>query len=316
MTMAPKKATSRPYQIKGVWYYPQPHYEYVEEGTASLYGGGDVFHGRPTATGERYDMNGITAAHKTVPLPCMAKVTNLENGRELIVKVNDRGPFIPGRIIDVSRRSAQLLGFERQGLTKVRVETLVPESLALNGLHPSTVMVAQAPVSSPPISRAVLPVAAAAPFVTPKVSDPETLFEALEGNDGYENSPPPAPIIVTRAPVPGPREAAQTPFVESVVMAEAPAPITNPSPLPVKLEARPATGIFVYVGEYETYAKAQSVSRSLDGFADSPLGIIKNRGPQPYAARLGPLASMSEANQLLDQLVNAGHLISRIVIQR
>jgi rare lipoprotein A len=94
-----------------------------------------------------------------------------------------------------------------------------------------------------------------------------------------------------------------------------PAPLPSPSPLPVKLEAVASTGIFVYVGEYETYAKAQSISRALDGFADSPVGIIKNRGPQPYVARLGPLPSMSDANQLLDQLVNAGHLISRIVIQ-
>ena len=87
-TTSPKKATSRPYQIKGIWYYPQPHYEYEEEGMASYYGGGDIFHGRPTATGERFDMNEVTAAHKTLPLPCVVKVVNLENGREIDVKVN------------------------------------------------------------------------------------------------------------------------------------------------------------------------------------------------------------------------------------
>ena len=68
-TTSPKKATSRPYKIEGIWYYPQPHYEYEEEGMASYYGGGDIFHGRPTATGERFDMNEVTAAHKTLPLP-------------------------------------------------------------------------------------------------------------------------------------------------------------------------------------------------------------------------------------------------------
>src|SRR3990167_3705959 len=108
-TPAPKKATSRPYQIKGIWYYPQPHYEYEEVGIASYYGGGDVFHGRPTATGEIFNMNGLSAAHKTLPLPCIAEVTNLENGRQISIKVNDSGPFINGRIIDVSRRVAQLL---------------------------------------------------------------------------------------------------------------------------------------------------------------------------------------------------------------
>ena len=136
-TRAPKKATSRPYQIKGVWYHPQHHYEYDEDGVASYYGGGRGydFHGRPTATGEIFDMNDVSAAHKTLPLPCIAEVTNLENGRQIQLKVNDRGPFVEGRIIDVSRRTAQLLGFEGKGTAKVRVRTLVPDSLALNGIE-------------------------------------------------------------------------------------------------------------------------------------------------------------------------------------
>lgn len=333
VTRAPQKATSRPYQIKGVWYYPQPHYEYAEEGLASYYGGGDVFHGRPTATGERYDMNGITAAHKTVPLPCIAKVTNLENGRELIVKVNDRGPFIDGRIIDVSRRSAQLLGFEGKGLAKVRVETLVNESLALNGLDPSPVMLAQVPTE---------------PVTVPVVTGPEpdTLFEALEGTPSEGTTPSlPVPVIMAEAvgapvmmaesiatststppPTSTPVVTLDAPFVEEpepVRIAEAapPSPLppsfeSQPSQMPVKLGAPVSTGIFVYVGEYETQAKAQSLLRSLEGFIEAPLMVVKNRGPKPYAASLGPLPSMSSANEVLDQLVNAGHLISRIVIQR
>lgn len=259
-TLAPKKATSRPYQVFGVWYYPQPYYEYCEEGLASFYGGGDAFHGRKTATGERFDMNGVTAAHKTVPLPCVAKVTNLENGRELIVKVNDRGPFVAGRIIDISRRSAQLLGFENKGLVKVRVETLVPESLALNGIECPAVMVAETPK--------MIPVAPA----------PETLIE---------------------------------PCAASIVVAEAPPPPAPVQPTPVA-----STGIFVSVGEYDSYDKAQTASHALNGLANSPIEIATNTGPRPYVPRLGPLASMSEANQLLDQLINAGHIIARIIIQR
>lgn len=152
-TPAPQKATSRPYQIKGIWYCPQPHFEYDEVGIASYYGGGDVFHGRPTATGEIFDMNGMTAAHKTVPLPCVAEVTNLENGRQLTLKINDRGPFIEGRIIDVSRRVAQLLGFEGKGTARVRVRTLVLESLALNSMPTPTVLLAE---SSPSLTIAAL----------------------------------------------------------------------------------------------------------------------------------------------------------------
>ena len=123
-------ATSRPYQIKGVWYYPQQHYEYEEVGLASWYGPG--FHKKPTATGEAFDMNVVSAAHKTLPLPCIALVTNLETGRMLKVKVNDRGPFVKDRIIDLSKRAADLLGILNKGVGKVRVETLVEESVALN----------------------------------------------------------------------------------------------------------------------------------------------------------------------------------------
>ena len=126
-----KKAFNRPYNIRGGPYTPQPYYEYEEEARASYYGGTDVFHGRKTSTGEVFDMNDLSAAHKTLPLPSVVRVTNLENGRALILKVNDRGPFIDGRIIDVSRKAAKLLGFYAQGTALVRVETMVPESLAL-----------------------------------------------------------------------------------------------------------------------------------------------------------------------------------------
>ncbi len=111
-----------PYEIDHVWYFPNYDSNYDRTGVASWYG--HPFHGRPTANGERYDMNDVTAAHPTLPLPSRVRVTNLENGRQLIVRVNDRGPFIDGRLIDVSRRAAQLLGFYRTGLAEVRVEYL------------------------------------------------------------------------------------------------------------------------------------------------------------------------------------------------
>lgn len=130
-TKSPKKATSRPYEINGICYYPQDYYELCEEGIASYYGPGDGFDGCPTATGERFDMWGMTGAHKTLPLPCVVLVRNLENGREAKLKVNDRGPFKPGRIIDVSAKAAQVLGFYNKGTARVRINTLVDESLSL-----------------------------------------------------------------------------------------------------------------------------------------------------------------------------------------
>ena len=112
----------QPYEIEHVWYFPSYDSNYDRTGTASWYG--HPFHGRATANGEHYDMNEVSAAHPTLPLPSRVRVTNLENGRQLVLRVNDRGPFIDGRLIDVSRRAAQLLGFHRKGLAEVRVEYL------------------------------------------------------------------------------------------------------------------------------------------------------------------------------------------------
>jgi rare lipoprotein A len=119
----------KPYQIDGTWYYPAEDFGYVEEGVASWYG--PNFHGKMTANGETYNQMDLTAAHRTLPMPSLVRVTNLENGRSLVVRVNDRGPFAKSRIIDVSKRSAELLGFHGKGTTRVRVEVLADESRAL-----------------------------------------------------------------------------------------------------------------------------------------------------------------------------------------
>jgi len=108
------------YSIMGKSYTPKHEPDYNKIGTASWYG--DKFHGKPTATGEKYDMNDMTAAHKTLPLNSMAYVTNLETGEGLMVRINDRGPFVDGRIIDLSRASAQALGLFTSGLARVRVQ--------------------------------------------------------------------------------------------------------------------------------------------------------------------------------------------------
>jgi rare lipoprotein A len=115
-----------PYRVAGIWYTPKQDWDYDHQGRASWYGPG--FHGHLTANGERFDQNALTAAHQTLPLPSVVRVTNLENGRSLVLRVNDRGPFVSGRILDVSRRAAQMLKFHDQGTTRVRVEILEDES--------------------------------------------------------------------------------------------------------------------------------------------------------------------------------------------
>ncbi len=120
----------KPYFVRGSWHYPQQFYEYHETGLASWYGPG--FHGKPKPYGELFDQNALTAAHKTLPLPTVAKVTNLSNGRSVIVIIDDRGPFVyEGRIIDLSVAAAKAIGTYEKGVSRVRVESLVSESKAL-----------------------------------------------------------------------------------------------------------------------------------------------------------------------------------------
>ncbi len=110
----------KPYTVAGRVYVPEEDVNYRQEGLASWYG--DDFHGRLTANGEVFDMGALTAAHPTLPMPCYARVTNLSNGKSLIVRVNDRGPYHGNRLIDVSNKAAELLDFKAYGVAQVRVE--------------------------------------------------------------------------------------------------------------------------------------------------------------------------------------------------
>jgi rare lipoprotein A len=115
-----------PYKVRGITYYPQDFEHYVEYGRASWYG--DDFHGKKTANGETYNMGDMTAAHPILPLPSIVRVTNLDNNKSVIVRVNDRGPFAKNRVIDVSQNAAIKLGFRMNGTANVKVEFLKEET--------------------------------------------------------------------------------------------------------------------------------------------------------------------------------------------
>ncbi len=117
------------YTALGQTYTPKEDYSYSEVGMASWYG--TDFHNKRTANGERYNMHAVTAAHRTLPLPSIVRVTNLENGKSIIARVNDRGPYVKNRIIDLSEKGAELLGYKIKGTTKVKVEVLAKESRAI-----------------------------------------------------------------------------------------------------------------------------------------------------------------------------------------
>ncbi|ABK43979.1 rare lipoprotein A [Magnetococcus marinus MC-1] len=162
----PHVKVGEPYSIEGITYRPVPTARgYDAVGVASWYG--SQFHGKPTANGEIFDMHAMTAAHKTLPLPSIAQVTNLSNGRRVIVRINDRGPFVGDRLIDMSYEAARRLGFAVQGTTKVRIQALSGEpklqhepqdmQVPTEAAHPATREV-KAPIvqrnEEPPISVA------------------------------------------------------------------------------------------------------------------------------------------------------------------
>jgi rare lipoprotein A len=173
-----------PYKIDGVTYTPQEEFNHVETGVASWYGPG--FHGKSTANGERYDQTERTAAHRTLQMPSIVRVTNVDNGLSTVVRINDRGPFARSRVIDLSRTAAQELDIVRNGTGRVRIEQLQAESLAVKdvaigggGPAEQSAALAQlasgrrapagagpgrgrAPAAAPPPSQAVWPTARAA----------------------------------------------------------------------------------------------------------------------------------------------------------
>src|ERR1700731_4866702 len=166
----------KPYTVAGQVYVPEENVNYRQDGLASWYG--DDFHGRLTANGEVYDMTSLSAAHPTLPMPCYARVTNLANGKSLIVRVNDRGPYHGNRVMDVSSRAAELLEFKNNGLARVRVEYVARAPLegsddrqllatlrtGIPAPSPSLVRIASARPFVPEISSAARPIRGEVPL--------------------------------------------------------------------------------------------------------------------------------------------------------
>ena len=222
-----------PYSVAGHMYYPREVESYTAVGMASWYGA--AFHGRRTANGEVYDMASLTAAHPTLPLPCYARVTNLENGYSVIVRVNDRGPYHGGRVMDVSSRTADVLGFKGEGTAKIKVEYV--GSAPLEGSDDATLLASLRTDGSPANIDGY-----SAPVMVAAASEPGTsLFAALFGSGGSEHPPsyrPPPP------PLPDPyiRVAAAAPPRPPEPVPEAP----TPPPEPVR-EAPRATAVAVHI---------------------------------------------------------------------
>ena len=279
----------KPYQVEGVWYYPSEDYNYVQEGVASWYG--TDFHGKRTANGEKYDMNEMTAAHTTLPMPSVVKVTNLENGRMVKVTVNDRGPFHSTRIIDVSRRAAQLLGFYEQGTTRVRVEIDAEESLNLKNLAlskrpPEMPQIAAAPRASVS-SVDVAPISG--PTDTAKVPAAAVKEVAIQPP---VVKVPPKPKIAKGSPPPA-----------------QPAQPAKAAPLP------PVSGIYIQAGAFAEEANARILEQQLGEFGTVHVSPAVVNNKKLYRVRLGPLADATTATALLGKIKGFGYKEAKVVRQ-
>lgn len=317
-----------PYQINGVWYYPKVDYDYEQNGTASWYGPG--FDQKATANGEIYDMNELSAAHKTLPLPSIVQVTNLQNGRALQLRVNDRGPYVGDRVIDVSRRAAQLLGFEGSGTAPVNVKILKEPSIrvaeaAMRGQF-GEVRLAEAarttrpePAPSPRIER----VARAQPAPQPQGAPPRT--EIVAANWPRAEQPKPAEIVA--APLPPEPPPRPTQVAAAATSPEAPAPQRRyfPSfigtahaesyhaPLAAAASARKSGRIYVQAGAFAVPENAQRVRSRIASLGSVEIVPSQTNGTALYRVRLGPLASEAEADRLRSRVVDSGFPDARVV---
>jgi rare lipoprotein A len=262
----------QPYQIDGVWYYPAVNYDYNETGIASWYGPGFV--GQRTASGEIYDQNAMTAAHKTLPLPTLVRVTNLENGRQIQLRINDRGPFVNNRIIDVSYRAAQLLGLDVNGTARVRVQVMADESRQL-----------AAQLGGAEAGLAPSKVAAA-----------------------------PAPKVVTQPLAGGTQVTPLAPAAPKSMVGQATGPLPQPSTKVVMQPVHP-TNLFIQAGAFLQMANADRLRARLAGVGAARVIPVQLGAQRFYRVRLGPIATVADADRMLGQVIAMGNRDARLIVE-
>jgi len=267
----------QPYQIDNVWYYPREQPDYDETGIASWYG--PDFYGKPTANGEMYDGNQLTAAHKTLPMPVNVRVTNLDNGKSLVVRVNDRGPYARGRIIDLSKRAAELLDVVQTGTARVRVTYLTRADI--NGAPP--------PSETPPAIANALP---AAPSGKVDVA---------------------ALGIVPGATVAAPAKAASLPAPAASIPATMFAD-NQPTGQVTRVPVPPVTRLYVQLGAFSKMENAKALLNKVGG--DLRISTLQRGGQTLYRVRSAPLASVADADATLARITGAGANDAHIVVDQ
>ena len=290
----------QPYKIDGITYTPREDFNHVETGVASWYGPG--FHGKSTANGERYDQTERTAAHRTLQMPSIVRVTNLDNGLSTVVRINDRGPFARSRVIDLSRTAAQELDIIRSGTGRVRIDQMTAESLAvkdvaIGGGGPAEQYAAVAQLASgqraapaqPPVQVAASPQPVAAPVpvvqaVWPTNPQASAIETAPARGSGRGNS---GPTIASLAAV--------TPAAGSLT------------------SVPPTSGFYVQTGAFATPENAERQRGAVRSYGASEISQGSAGGREVYRVRLGPYTTSDAAGIVADRLKRSGYGDARVV---
>ena len=294
-----------PYKIDGVTYTPQEEFNHVETGVASWYGPG--FHGKSTANGERYDQSERTAAHRTLQMPAIVRVTNLDNGMSTVVRINDRGPFARSRIIDLSRTAAQELDVVRNGTARVRIDQLPAESMAVRdvaiaGGGPAEQNAAVAQVASGQRTAPAAAIAAASPPAQVAV--------------------PPQPVVVPPQPASQPvwpttpqPPSSETPVaygsggrgvtVASLASGAVPAAATT--------SALAGGSFYVQTGAFSTMENAERQRGAVRSYGASEVSQASAGGRDVWRVRVGPYSTADAAGIVADRLKRSGYGDARVV---
>jgi rare lipoprotein A len=275
ITANPIYKIGNPYQVGGVWYYPERDLAYDETGIGSWYG--DEFAGRLTANGEIFDPDMVTAAHKTLPMPSVVRVTNLDNGKSLVVRINDRGPFVPGRVIDLSREAARLIGYRDQGIARVRVQVLAEQTLRLEKLAKSG--------NFAEITGDVVAMPTVAVVEQPEVSMTATSSTGKTVNSDAKDDNVSAIELLARSRV-----------GEVITVA------------PIR------TQLWVQVGAFYAQANASNVLAKIEAVGTGQVSPVDVSGQTLHRVRIGPLSSVEAADRALDGVIGLGFSGARIIV--
>ncbi len=309
----------KPYDgVDGRTYVPQEVGSYEATGMASWYGPG--FHGKRTANGEPFDTNAMTAAHRTLPLPSVIKVTNVETGKTAILKVNDRGPFNKDRLIDMSKNAAQQLGIFGPGTGRVHVEYLPVESAYAAGAAKDgrimnvdeAVQLAQGRRDNQTQLANAAPTAntAEAPIVIASTPLGSVQTETIASTTTAITATDLPPVTIPAEPV-------QPGHVELAAYTPPPTPLATTHTVTTTTTSfvpPPAgRGYFVQAGSFANPGNAEHLRQQLQSVGKSEIDTVQLNGKTLYRVRLGPLPDVSQANAVADKLGSFGVTAPKVI---